>query len=174
MPEIKERPIPFTAESVRAILEGYKTQTRRVMREQRYGGGIHQPPHKVEFCPHGDPGQRLWVKENFFQYGGPVEYEADEGMPSFDRKKTFSRFMPKHASRILLELTDVRAERLQDISVADCYAEGIRKSTEDWAVADLAPNPQAAYKCMWERINGKDSWAENPWVWVLEFKRVKP
>jgi len=84
--------------------------------------------------------------------------------------------MPRWACRLVLEIVSVRVERLNDISESDCWAEGIERSTESPAQAssqfsDYA-SPRAAYMHLWESINGPESWTANPWVWVVEFKKV--
>jgi hypothetical protein len=100
--------------------------------------------------------------DNRTDYGGPWK-------PSI--------FMPRRACRILLEITDVRVERLQDISRAEIRAEGLQCPPE-LASDDISPNYRdwypAAWRELWESINGPDSWNANPWVWVVEFKRVTP
>ena len=87
--------------------------------------------------------------------------------------------MPRWASRITLEVTGVRVERLQDISEADAYAEGIEQTdfieeAEHQEPATGAPPGRYAYRALWESINGPDSWTANPWVWAVEFKRISP
>lgn len=88
-------------------------------------------------------------------------------------------FMPRWASRITLEVTGVRVERLQDISFEDCKSEGawgpdesiVEKVAQHFGIDFLAANPYLAYRMLWESINGAGSWEANPWVWVVEFKR---
>lgn len=193
---MKERPILFSAPMVRAILDGTKTQTRRVVKPQ--------PPAKVSSiylpfkqepnnwqgfadsdglihwygrCPYGQPGDRLWVREAW-RWVCPDDpdtaiYRADGHAasklpPGFKWKPSIH--MPWAASRITLEITAVRVERLQAISEADAEAEGcctpLRGHDDDFA--------RGCYRNLWEQINGVGSWTANPWVWVIEFKRVKP
>ena len=91
------------------------------------------------------------------------------------------RFLPGWASRITLEVTGVRVERLQDISIEDCKSEGawgpdksiVDKVAQHFGIDILAANPYLAYRMLWESINGPGSWEANPWVWVVEFKRLK-
>lgn len=135
-------------------------------------------------CPYGQPGDRLWVRETW-NYDPPDEvfgknpdrviFRADYQHPdtlNADEYPTWkpSIFMPRWASRILLEITGVRVKRLQDISIGDCCAEGA-------PIADNEPHQTHAvhtwYQKLWESINGHGSWAANPWVWVVEFKVVK-
>lgn len=174
---MKERPILFSGPMVRAILEGRKTQTRRrvkgvddlyvgvedgkVWQMDEYGD-THDVP-----CPFGVPGDRLWVRETWCRGRAFVFYRADcpgEGKPSeytdewnapFVDRWHPSIHMPRSASRITLEVVSVRVERLADISDADAKAEGYASASEflgaPWAVS-VGPNP---------------------WVWVVEFKRVE-
>ena len=202
----KERPIQFKGkmegEMVCAILDGSKTQTRRVAKAfdgfQDMDKLLAQFPNQ-EGCPYGKPGELLWVRETH-RYWWPdsedpgsnpcrCHYKADDAIrdlpvcwdegPFFNTPEDLglgvepakwcpSIFMPRWASRILLEITAVRVERLQSISEEDARAEGISKNQcPDWhAVMD--------YQVLWESINGPGSWAANPWVWVVEFRRVQP
>jgi len=199
MNQIKERPILFSAPMVRAILDGRKTVTRRPVK----GAGLKwledfTPEYVADpansLCPYGKPGDRLWVRETCFnndyrQAGVPVEERADvdlvyraDPLPDWEGEESLitwrpSIHMPRWASRILLEITDVRVERLQDISRADIRAEGLQCPPE-LGGDDVSPNYRdwypAAWRQLWESINGADSWNANPWVWVVEFKRVTP
>ena len=211
---------------VRAILNGSKTMTRRVVKLtdngmaklrggyaqplrdgvglvwRPYGGAPEQPmpPDKVsELCPYGKVGDRLWVRETTrMRYmpnlltGEPTnaqaaEYEAD-GEPvltpnGFDyawwysRKSCPSIYMPRMASRLTLEITDVRVERLQDISEADAKAEGVSLIAEgqepDGSPDECSGGHKAAFSKLWESINGPGSWSANPWVWALTFRRLE-
>jgi hypothetical protein len=143
--------------------------------------------HDIVPCKYGEPGDRLWVRENFLQLmhgevpDGRVKYLASidprsTGTPKNDGywwRKRPSIHMPRWASRITLEITDVRVERLQDISEADAKAEGVPGEKEA-ADAGLAwyDKPRRAFQFLWQSINGPDSWDTNPWVWVIEFKRI--
>ncbi len=153
-------------------------------------------------CPYGKPGDRLWVRETWYcshseaQKGpylqpadmldldqaredGDLVYAADGLNPYEQDQPTWkpSIHTPRWVSRILLEITDVRVERLQDISRADIRAEGLQCPPE-LGSDDVSPNYRdwypAAWRELWESINGDDSWTANPWVWVVEFKRVTP
>jgi hypothetical protein len=201
-----------------AVIEGRKTQTRRVVKPQpsehhwsaipgyqqrvtekcRMVDGrlgirfAHSIPQNREWdwddwtvCPYGAPGDRLYVREAYkfddpFNHlpprdvpvGSTVFYLADNGYAPAAARYRHARFMPRWASRISLEVTGVRVERLMDIGDADAQAEG-------WPGPDQRNSIQSAYpiawySCLWEEINGAGSWAANPWVWVVEFKRVKP
>ena len=202
---MKERPILFSGSMVRALLAGTKTQTRRVVKPQprRVDGGVPfgdapqwahaEPGTAMMHCPHGKRGDRLWVREAFCkiigQSGGWIEtdYRATytHGFRLGDslgiRKKwTPSIHMPRDASRITLEITSVRVERLQDISEADARAEGCTQNHNGYfwggphqtgGLKQMATALQA-YQDLWESINGPGSWDANPWVWVLEFRRL--
>ncbi|WP_432419669.1 hypothetical protein [Herbaspirillum aquaticum] len=188
---MKERPILFSAPMVRAILAGDKTQTRRIAKDVRHPdlGNVYapgalvlerEPQHVIErACPYGRPGDRLWVREtwgyNPDHPGMPWHacYRADPGMEYDGIKWKPSIHMPRAACRIKLEITGVRVERLQDISDFDAEDEG----TRIWA-AEVQKNGnkfssiRSAWQAMWESINGSDSWQANPWVWVVEFRRI--
>jgi len=205
---MNEKPILFSGEMVKAILDGSKTQTRRIGKIQgNYVGlgveivrhatkgheaiathdaypGRGTARHGIEHCRFGVPGDRLWVKETFSIKGichamKPSEaakyasknawiYAAD-GATGWKWKPSI--FMPRAASRIALEITGVRVERLQDISRGDCMAEGCPFPN----IAMSQPNftdPKKWYSELWESINGKGSWDANPWVWVVAFKKI--
>lgn len=135
-------------------------------------------------CPYGQPGDRLWVRETHMDLGACYLYRADAGA-ELERAIAAPRqpwrpaiHMPRFASRITLEVSGVRVERLQDISQDDARAEGAPPShpsidavSREFGYPDF---PRSWYAQLWEQINGPDSWAANPWVWVVEFKRVTP
>jgi len=166
-------------------------------------------------CPYGQPGDRLWVRETFLDTQGTgAEYRdeqgrrqrfayaadtapgsyGDEARKDYGLKWKPSIHMPRAASRILLEIVSVRVERLQDISEADAFAEGIEPVVvptccgephrEDHGVLGIETHccgepiedekAAPAYRKLWEQINGAGSWDANPWVWVVEFNRVAP
>lgn len=228
---MKERPILFNGAMVRALLAGDKTQTRRIVKPQppedetiisglyhptiidchgeegpgaEVFGAYTQDGEWAKQCPHGQPGDRLWVRETFQPfYANGVEYpnanwETGAGYaptyPATDGIREFvdpddnvsdrcwpSIHMPRWASRILLEVTAVRVERLQDISDADILAEGIdteklAKSQDSYDIvckgtdADGRATLRTAWRDLWESTGG--DWEANPWVWVVEFKRI--
>lgn len=222
---MKERPIIFSGPMVRAILDGRKTMTRRVVKPQplnnRVGmvngayarlpnswlvnGSVSEyhdkgiTPPRWE-CPYGQPGDRLWVRETHYVQsagyqdgtGKDIRYRADMVGDSWDyfRRRAFtwtpSIHMPRWASRITLEVTGVRVERLQDISEEDAIAEGIARDCcdEGWrnyrAKDPLYPtyglSPKASFNTLWQSLNAKRpgcSWDDNPWVWVVEFQQVE-
>ena len=195
-----ELPILFSASMVRAILKGRKTQTRRVVKPQptmqevdgTYGVSVLAFKQKkgkghwiwpnakdiiVTECPYGEHGDRLWVREAFTECpkGNFIYREQEEthdyGKSTADanNKWTPSIYMPRRASRITLEITNIRVERLQDISDKDALAEGV-----DQTNTSIKGYATERFKNLWESINGAGSWDANPWVWVIEFKRVKP
>jgi hypothetical protein len=212
---MKERPILFSAPMVRALLEGRKTQTRRIAKNRKHPDFgcdmapselIKEQQHVIErACPYGQPGDRLWVKETWrvgkphdnkpgrdiwpradgkgvtvlyeaggwLDKGGNMIYPDDEPMPRWAGRYRHSRFMPRWASRILLEITEIRVERLRDISEADAKAEGVL-ITDEWTgcADDLDGSYVKAYSFLWDSIKGAGSWDANPWVWVVEFKMV--
>jgi len=219
---MKERPIIFSAPMVRAILAGAKTQTRRVVKGAPHDWAPVQPqvysptvidrrgdeqPGPAAYgagnadgecwirCPHGQPGDRLWVREAWARddEDGCLMYRADvgremdadaweqgriEGVPRYRWRPSIH--MPRWASRITLEITSVRVERLQDISEADAAAEGVTPKWEPGcsgrlmeALSGFSFRPAAsAYADLWESLHGPGSWDANPWVWVVEFKRI--
>lgn len=209
---MESRPIIFSGPMVRAILEGRKTQTRRPLKPQPICGDDPnwiRPP-----CPYGEPGDRLWVREStgfasdvssgriigrYLADGSPVMRDGEPADWWYSRRLCPSIHMPRWASRITLEITDIRVERLQKISREDAIAEGAREfpdlppgrhpygqdprwSMEDPIyVSECLDTPRAAFANYWCKVNGKklpggvlDSrpWDENPWVWVVEFRRV--
>jgi hypothetical protein len=178
--QIKERPILFSTPMVRALLEGRKTQTRRYA-----GDGEFWSQQDIQKCRYGQPGDRLWVRETWKPHPDPVNnapiiYKATDGGCWPDLPWRPSIHMPRWASRILLEITGVRVERLQETSEKDAIAEGIERinAGDHWAWRDYSGNRQTlspvfSYQSLWESINGPDSWAVNPWVWVLEFRRIE-
>ncbi len=198
---MKERPILFKGEMVRAILEGRKTVTRRALKmphgywETSPSGELVPVPIN---CPYGNPGDRLWVRETFAQVGhvdpGYLTYRATyprcllaahpdlENVPD-DIRTVGERWrpsihMPRSLSRILLEVTDVRVERLQAITDEQCVVEGIGLNDSAIGVKMTVPQgeslPRFMFQELWKSINGADSWDANPWVWVVEFKRIEP
>lgn len=238
---MKEHPILFSGLMVQAILDGRKTQTRRIIKPQPEaddcGFWFPSKAHKKKLvyetdesfkrwllhsfrCPYGQPGDRLWVRETFVNLAattpdgiltirpGDKIIRLPEGFKSCDGRYKWSPFdgeivsyqadgdiefcdgdgfsgewadrsdmprwkpsihMPRWASRITLEITGVRVERLQDISEADVKAEGINPETNN-----SGRMHRALYRELWNQLNAKRGygWDANPWVWVIEFKRV--
>ena len=220
---MKQRPILFSAPMVRALLDGTKTQTRRVVKQRKDSYmGVMLAPNEIageinsgdySNSPYGQPGDQLWVREtwgyrmtiwastDWLSGNHLIEYAANNekiiyprpdknGLPKRRNKrddedsltyinylkKYFAQwrpsiFMPRWASRITLEITSVRVERLQDITAADALAEGI-KIHEKFINRNDHYGPIAAYRDLWGSINGAGSWDLNPWVWVIEFKKI--
>lgn len=234
-----ERPILFNGQMVRAILDGKKTQTRRVMKPWqpshikkdacRGMNGVYfdalistdnviiasastleEGIAKLQ-CQLGKAGDRLWVRETFLHqlnggsdqsgerynyWGGPgskIEYIANGAKPrhlypnqynSPYMAKRPSIHMPRWASRITLEITDIRAEKLHDISEQDAIAEGLTAATKDgvltkygmpeWPWSAYDKDPRVAFRRLWGTVYGDEDFGclGNPWVWVVEFKRL--
>ncbi|VGG02344.1 morphogenetic protein [Klebsiella pneumoniae] len=221
---MKERGMIFNGEMTRAILDGRKTQTRRIMKVQPsedftpmnmaletdykarwYTPGVVdkdgylQPASKKVFgvsnenegysCPFGAVGDRIWVRETWARYNidqnsHDIAYRATTpaDWPEEGRWRP-SIHMPRWASRILLEITNVRVERLNAISEEDAEVEGIDMEalydSQDCydCIADHnmtgRPTVTGAFKYLWESIYGEEGWKSNPWVWVIEFKRIE-
>jgi hypothetical protein len=169
-----ERPILFSSPMIRAILAGTKTQTRRIMKPPPAGLGEIGPFD----CRHGLPGDRLWVRETFAQRG-----QSDAWVYKADSERSIGAYaavrwkpsihMPRRASRITIEITGTRPERLQDISKEDVLAEGVTHY-DDVPVAEMYAGWHQPFAALWEEINGPGSWAGNPLVWVVAFRRIKP
>lgn len=223
---MRERPLPFSAQMVRAYLDGRKMQTRLVAKTVG-SGYVKEPrghrrwhpddPEAVAACPCGGPGDRLWVKETW-QAWQCVSHEYDDWEPITREARGGARWaewmetngrpdrieyratskslgpwisaihMPRWASRITLEIAEVRLESLQNISEADAVAEGVGVAYRDVPVAmgnckvwrdysDMTQwqtSARSSYRSLWESIHGPGSWAENPWVWVITFPRFAP
>jgi hypothetical protein len=231
-----EKPILFSTPMVKAILEGRKTQTRRIIKKQpvwdedsgyKYWDNlmfdIHddllETMYMPDHSPYGEIGHNLWVRETFYAYGHwtlvtnvgeePVKKQYHFNNLTLSEGKNYfyedcppatelickgrfglgyfkrpSIFMPKAACRTKLEITNITAERLQDISEEDAIAEGM--ILEEVKIDSLSlgwwykfgdnvkrfEEAKMAYMALWDNINGKQSWDENPWVWVIEFKRL--
>ncbi|HBY4594386.1 TPA: hypothetical protein MIU51_10930 [Klebsiella pneumoniae] len=227
-----ERGMIFNGEMVRAILDGRKTQTRRIMKLQpkpskSRPGDFWFSSKKLESmvhvsdlapgnspiadyhlfiqehcCPFGAVGDRIWVREAFRVHSRATDvatlvYKASErnswteqtnrvpvavcNKPATPEKWTPSLHMPRWASRILLEITDVRVERLNTISEEDATSEGVPPAGSllpDYPGTFLTPKgdfatAKVAFQRLWESIYGEESWKANGWVWVIEFKRVE-
>lgn len=188
--EVKERGMIFNDEMVRAILGGNKTQTRRIVEEKFYGRAV-AAELLAKHCPYGQPGDRIWVRETYRVHGKATDVatlvyrasvrnswtEQTHRVPvevcnkPVSEKWTPSIHMPRWASRILLEITDVRVERLHDMSEADAKAEGATPAT--YKITPSEAVYRVGFGDIWRSIYGQDNWLSNPWVWVIEFKRVQ-
>lgn len=174
---MKERPILFKGEMVKAILDGRKTQTRRIAKEftEQHAGILKRFPNQ-KGCRHGEVGDRLWVREAFADTSmldarHPVTYRADMDVEDDMHARDFpwkpSIFMPRAVSRLTLEIVSLRVERLQDITEEDAKAEGVPFSM-------MASTHRLGFQNLWASVNGLKSWDENPFSWVIEFKRLTP
>lgn len=184
---MKQTPIIFSTEMVEAVLEGRKTQTRRIVKCNSpefisivialETGSRNNDDLKKEmalaFCPYKQVGDVLWVKETFRLDGNRIRYKAFCQNPKEYKWKS-SLFMPKFAARIWLRITNIKIERLNNISYADARAEGIPlpPAGASQEQIDQAYDEIHEFGSLWESINGKDSWSENPWVWVIEFTPI--
>lgn len=225
---IKERPIIFSGGMVRAVLDGRKTRTRRVVQPQPvdidevgpylqrmiYRGEIGFADRDYILCRYGEPGDQLWVRETWApaNEGGAVWFRAGVPVYRAGRRRTGEwspydkiygleipegikwrspRFMPRWTSRINLEITGVKAERLQDITDGDALAEGIERfdygpdsynpsvrqyayGLEKLALGVMDFTAKSAYRKLWDNLNAKRGypWDANPWVWVIDFALI--
>lgn len=223
---MKYIPILFSTPMVQAILDGRKTQTRRVVKPQPshnvqwngFGVSCFTPERHIEGrgkfpdgsgikffkCPYGQVGDILWVREKTVYVHLDHAHDLLEGFKSkrqiiygtdfhddwmiyakekYGYKWTPSLFMAKHHCRIFLKITNVRVERLQDISETDAESEGIGKQFStlfnEWRfkdyynVKDDWRSAVSSFQSLWASINGVESWDANPWVWVIEFERIE-
>ncbi|EPK7406919.1 morphogenetic protein [Klebsiella aerogenes] len=195
-----ERGMIFNAEMVRAILDGRKTQTRRPVRfpilDKNLGCGLAGNELAGELSAgnylnsaFGKPGHRIWVRETWT----PESIDAEDGSYSpdyratpngqpLDGRWTPAIHMPRWASRILLEITNVGVQRLQSISPNDAAREGLVKlpatgryciNQGDQYFGGASHDAREVFSWLWASIYGEESWSANPWVWVIEFKRVE-
>ncbi len=225
-----KHPIIFSGTSIPALLDGRKTQTRRIVKLPNptrhvvvdpggtiFGPGPYikayrntdmSPPedgniaamHPRVHCPYGYPGDRLWVKEAYaahelYEALKPSEIPAegrvwsrlwfaarDSGCEDGPDHSDAGRwrnclFMPLWASRITLEVTDVRVERVQGISEEDAIAEGVDAVSMAAMPRQGTWTRRQDFAQIWNKLNGKKpgcSWDDNPWVWVIEFRRIEP
>jgi len=212
-----ERGMIFNGEMVRALLDGRKKQTRRIIKNCTVGRDqisrfiqigkkfIGCYPEDVpelirECCPYGVPGDRIWVREAFRVYSRATDlatlvYKASErnswteqshrvpisvcNKPATPDKWTPSIHMPRWASRITLEITSVRVEQLKSISEEEARSEGVARLREGfwkhyqpgWTQHQLSA--RGSFATLWDSIYGFGEWDRNPWVWVIEFKRIE-
>jgi len=216
-PTIRERPVIFTGDSVRAILEGRKVQTRRAITPQPAEALIRLDTYDLSDvpdwkersvlnaiggrwwrCPYGQPGDRLWVRETIRgKYLGDGRWEATyaadgQGVdltcwhPEFgDKRPSWFRrsrpvaasiHMPRWASRITLEIEAIRVQPVQEISEEDAEAEGVALGRVVGLGRIGMESHREGFAELWDSINAKRgfSWASNPWVWKIVFRRIKP
>lgn len=168
--------IRFNAKMVRALIEGRKTKARMPMKRQPVdvgGGSIdHYGQDAMDAiarqCPYGKAGDLLYVRETFAEADCRIAYKADDddGIHCLVSRWTPSIHMPRSTSRITLEITSVRVERVQDISEEDAMAEGV---TAELVPPDGGSMPHVqGFSNLWNSIY--NNWTANPWVWVIEFK----
>ena len=161
-------------------MDGRKTQTRRVM---KFPAGLHQPCAddnaqdliQIFKCPYGQLSDLLWVRETFANTHHGLFYKADDETvyPTDGRWKS-PRFMPRTASRLTLRITDIRVERVQDISEKDAFAEGMQPDNNMLhATFGTEKETIASFINLWVSIHGKDAWFRNDWVWVIGFERYE-
>ena len=221
--QVKERPIIFSGEMVKAILDGKKTMTRHLVKFKDFTTDSITPLH-IELaegryclfnerngwligypkCKFGEIGDRLWVRETWQEIGPDclltykATYPSDlyakrpelENVPPLAGLKERGylwkspMFMPRWASRILLEITDIRVERLQDISEQDCEKEGLRilpasgryvVNPGDQHFGGASHDAVEVFSWLWDSINAKKGypWSSNPWVWAIELKVIE-
>lgn len=204
---MRERPMIFNAEMVRAILDGRKTQTRRPIKwkqtrcteiGERDDGSYWPWSEDCENCcdywhpcPFGEVGDRIWVRETFatgLSTKSTLAYRATHKREDLEDgfydtiKWTPSIHMPRWASRITLEITGVGVQRLQSISPNDASREGLIKlpatgryclNQGDQYFDGASHDAREVFSWLWESIYGAESWQSNPWVWVIEFKRIE-
>jgi len=206
----KERPILFSPAMAQAVHQGRKSQTRRTMKPQPVMSTLTDRLHlwatetKEITCPFGKSKDRLWVREAWLpaRHGSydPIErgdrsydlrsrwvcsisYRAEYpyGNDDYDGHWRPGIHMFRWMSRILTEITEVRAERLRDISEADAIAEGVSMDEKGWFfVQGLVRHGwllrfRTARECffsLWESINGAESLAANPWLWAISFRKL--
>jgi hypothetical protein len=178
---MSEHPILFAGSLVRAILSGQKTQTRRLIAPSPDGRPTFFEPHRDWFvdggrwcrrCPYGVPGDRLWVRETWAENDPPSGwiYRADDPHDHYKRSGLVtwrpSIHMPRKASRLKLEVTDVRVQRLNSLTDEEALAEGITHES--------GTRPAVTFATLWDSLYAKRgfSWQSDPWVWALAFRRV--
>jgi hypothetical protein len=199
---MKETPILFSTPMVQAILDDRKTQTRRVVKPQPVERKAHDGYKFLHIpntgavdsfvgnkCPYGQVGDVVWVRETWQHSLNPNEYcyKADTDNPIYldkNWKWKPSLHMPKAACRLFLKITNIKVERLQDISEDDAVVEGVEKHLHGFkkytnhnpssiAVYDVCmKDAKSSFETLWQSINGAESWNNNPWVWVIEFQKL--
>lgn len=200
---MKEHPMIFSTDSVKAILNGRKTQTMRVIKPQP-PETILRPmmlakdpasPSGYSFisdeyddillkCPYGQVGDRLWVREAWQHIKAGIAYKASwDGKPDWSWKSPL--FMSRKRSRITLEITDIRVKKLQEIGYNDLVREGVEDTFPVLALygtvfvpalySDIFKETITKFGQLWDSLNAKRgySWATNPWVWVISFRLLK-
>jgi hypothetical protein len=193
---LKEIPILFSTDMVKAILDGSKTMTRRIMKPQPTPDDIEKIKDwndELFTRPKYIKGDLIWVRETYTKILGDCQCDSTcncgiiwyktKGPIDSMTKWTPSIFMPKAAARIWLEVTNIKVERLQSITEADAIKEGIKRLIPHYngisttavyknyiSETSIRCKPLVSFQSLWEKINGPDSWNANPWIWVIEFK----
>lgn len=198
----QEKPILFSTPMIKAILDGSKTQTRRILKSGfehhslPFSKILFHPSPKLQTqaffrdkgnlllgtkCPYGNVGDLIWVRETFIEFPhGVFNFKTDPD-PVFEvaaSKWKPSIHMPKSAARIWLEIEKITVERLQDISEEDARSEGVitymkwlQETSKNYNPdTKLGAYPVTAFSRLWKKINGRESWKANPWVWVVKYK----
>lgn len=201
---MKYIPILFSTPMVQALLAGKKTMTRRtkglekisllateIVKWQKQSDWVARFKYKGEEkyeatnlikCLYGQVGDVLWVRESFCKdINNNYVFKTMFGVSDSFKWKP-SIYMPKAACRLFLEITNIRVERLQDISENDAISEGIEvldghSNYKNYLYGDgmnytYVKTPKLSFCTLWKSINGEESWEANPWVWVIEFKQI--
>lgn len=182
---MSDKPIIFSGPMVRALLDGTKTQTRRVLDNKR---AVMRDRSDALDCVRIHVGDRLWVRENWqgLSVGDylptksricDLRYAATDSLANAATSVRGypwrpSIHMPRHASRLTLTVTDVLVQRLQEISEADARAEGIQPNGRGWwtgAEGQAGDTPRAAYALLWDSLHGHGAWDANPWAAAYTF-----
>jgi hypothetical protein len=202
-----EKPILFSTPMVQAIIKGTKTQTRRIIKMPSWGVGweyFETDSKKAQvssrngcvaeiLCPYGSPASFLWIRETWrpalsethecFAYKADGKYKCGKSAPLDNYYKPTwkpSIHMPRKACRLLLEVSEINVERLQDISEEDAIAEGVEQTHlyqghpyyRDYLRGGGDLKPIESFASFWQSINGADFWNLNPWVWVVKFEKL--
>lgn len=194
---MKTKPILFSTDMVRAILAREKTQTRRIIKSRTGSFNVNMfttgdvfQIHETDgdgserglkpvHSPYGYSGGQLWVRETW-TWEGDTKYTDISPIGNFYYKADFpdgdgptkwkpSIFMPREACRVILDITEVRVERLHDISEEDAKSEGAGRFNSN--LISESHKHRYQFRDIWFKINGEESWEKNPWVWVITFKK---
>lgn len=181
---------------IHAIMEGRKTQTRRIIKQQPKYASHDKVLYKGREltinsldnnCNYGQQGEILWVREGFLLSpdGCEILYLADLSSEEIKEYKSQgwknkpSIHMPSYKTRMHLQIIKTRAERLNEITQEDAKAEGVAYNTKAqawrsyYSESSFMPSALDSFRTLWKSIHGQDSWMDNPWVWVIEFRRIK-
>jgi hypothetical protein len=197
---MREHPILFTSDNAQKVHDGVKTQTRRMVKPQptvnEHGyfqwtprseghNGVYTYDSFLAECPYGVPGDRLWVREAWADLRGQGfgVTHAHKGIEDPESKRCREEYgvkwkpsihMPRWACRIVLEITEIRVQRVQDCSTEDAIAEGAESWEGECVLREKRlTKAQLQYAALWDSINGPGSWDANPWVWAITFRVEK-